>query len=163
MNYVAYAFVWWLILAVIGLITFPLVSSICSKLPDRGYSISKIVGLLIVTYLTWIMPSLHIMKFGLGVIVLSLLILAIISFFLGRKQLKIDRPLLKSMIISETIFTIAFVCFLVIVSRKPDIYWNYSDDYVHYGFFNSVLRSDYFPPRTLGLLVKDWSTITVAI
>jgi YYY domain-containing protein len=147
MNYVAYAIVWWLVLGVIGLIAFPLVSRICSKLPDKGYSISKLSGLLIMTYVSWILPSLHIMKFGLGVIILSLLILGALSFFLGRKQLKIDRSLLRSIIISEAVFTVAFVLFLVIISRKPDIYFAYSDDYVHFGFFNSILRSDYFPPK----------------
>jgi len=45
MLQVAYAIIWWLILLVIGLITFPLVSRVCSRLPDKCYSILKILGL----------------------------------------------------------------------------------------------------------------------
>jgi hypothetical protein len=47
MIQLAYAILWWFVMVVIGLIAFPLVSRVCSRLPDKGYSISKILGLLL--------------------------------------------------------------------------------------------------------------------
>ena len=66
MIQVGYAIVWWLLLVVVGLVTFPLVSRVCNRLPDRGYSISKILGLLLITYFSGLVASAHLLKWGGG-------------------------------------------------------------------------------------------------
>lgn len=146
MIQIAYAVIWWLILLVVGLITFPLVSRVCSRLPDRGYSISKILGLLLITYLSWLLASAHLLKFGYINISVSLLLLLALSFLLGRKHLNLRNLPLRSMVISEALFAIAFALFLFILSHKPDLYVLWSEDFMDFGFLNSILRSDYFPP-----------------
>ena len=77
----AYVVIWWLILTFIGLITFPLVSRVCGGLQDKGYAISKILGLLILTYFSWLLASTHILKFGYINIFVSLLLLIALSLF----------------------------------------------------------------------------------
>ena len=77
----AYVISWWLALEIIGVVSFPLVSRVCGSLKDRGYSISKLVGLLILTYLTWMFSSLKILSFGYISILISFLLLA--AFSLG--------------------------------------------------------------------------------
>ncbi|MFA5054853.1 MAG: DUF2298 domain-containing protein [Dehalococcoidia bacterium] len=146
MIQVAYAVIWWLILLVIGLITFPLVSRICLSLPDKGYSITKILGLLLVTYLSWLLASIHILQFGYANISVSALILLILSCYLGRKNLNLKNLPLRKMLISEAIFTIVFVLFLVYLRYKPDIFYAYTEDFTDFAFLQSILRSDYFPP-----------------
>ncbi|MBM3156417.1 MAG: hypothetical protein FJ004_03940 [Chloroflexi bacterium] len=146
MMQVAYAIVWWLVLVIIGLITFPLVSRVCHKLPDEGYSISKIIGLLLITYFCWFLGSTHLIKFGYVNISISLLLLIALSLFLGRKQLKIKSLPLKTMLISEALFAVAFALFLVYLRYKPDIFFAFSEDFMNFTFLNSILRSDYFPP-----------------
>ena len=146
MIQIAYAILWWLILLVIGLITFPLVSRVCSRLPDKGYSISKILGLLLLMYFSWMLASTHIVKFGIINVVISLLILTALSLFFGRKQLSFKNLPLKSMLITEAIFAVAFCVFLFILSHKPDLTLLYSEDFTDFGFLNSILRSSYFPP-----------------
>ena len=89
MIQVAYAIIWWLILLVIGLITFPLVSRVCGGLLDKGYSVSKILGLLLLTYFSWLFASLHLLKFGYLNISISLLLLLAFSIYLGRKNLSL--------------------------------------------------------------------------
>lgn len=146
MIQVAYAVIWWLILLVIGLITFPLVSRICFSLPDKGYSITKILGLLLVTYLSWLLASIHILQFGYANISVSALVLLILSCYLGRKNLSLKNLPLRKMLISEAIFTIVFVLFLVYLRYKPDIFYAYTEDFMDFAFLQSILRSDYFPP-----------------
>jgi len=147
MIQVAYVIFWWLVLMVIGLISFPLVSRVCSRLPDRGYSISKLVGLVILTFLVWMISSLHVMPFGYISILLSLLLLAAFSLYLGRKNLRIADWPRKQIIISESIFTVAFIAFLLIIRGNPDIYFNGAGDALfNCGFIESILRGGYFPP-----------------
>ena len=146
MIQVAYAVIWWLILLVIGLITFPLVSRICGRLPDKGYCISKILGLLLLTYFSWLLASIHLLRFGYINISVSLLILLALSFYLGRKNLSLKNLPLRKMLISEAIFTVAFALFLVYLRYKPDIFYAYTEDFMDFAFLQSILRSDYFPP-----------------
>jgi len=146
MIQVAYVIVWWLVLMVIGLISFPLVSRVCGKLPDKGYSISKLVGLLFLTYITWMLSSLHVMPFGYVSIWISLLLLAALSLYLGRKNLRLAEWPRKQIIISESIFTVAFVLFIVIMVLRPDIYFNNVDHFLDFAFMGTIIRGDYFPP-----------------
>lgn len=146
MIQVAYVIFWWLALVVIGLISFPLVSRICGKLPDKGYSISKLVGLVILTFLVWMISSLHLLPFGPISILISFLLLAVFSLFLGRKHLKIANWPRKSMIISESVFAASLVIFLLIMVGRPDIYFDGADYFMDFAFMGSVIRSDYFPP-----------------
>ena len=146
MIQIAYAFVWWLVLLVVGLITFPLVSRVCGRLPDKGYSISKILGLVFLTYLPWLLASLHLLKFGYINISIAFVLLLALSLYLGRKNLSLKNLPLKSMLISEAIFTVAFALFVVYTRYKPDIFYAYSEDFMDFAFLQSILRSSYFPP-----------------
>jgi len=146
MIQVAYAIVWWLVLVVIGLITFPVVSRVCGRLPDKGYSISKILGLVFLTYFSWLLASLHLLKFGYINIAIAFVLLLAFSLYLGRKNLNLKNLPLKSMLISEAIFTVAFALFVVYTRYKPDIFYAYSEDFMDFAFLQSILRSSYFPP-----------------
>ena len=147
MSQVAYVICWWLALEVIGLVSFPLVSRVCTGLTDKGYSISKLVGLVILTYFTWMFSSLKILPFGLGSIILAFVLLAVLSVGFGRKQLRIADWPRKQIIISEAIFSVFFVISVLIMLGSPDIYFSgASDAYVNFAFLNSTLRADYFPP-----------------
>ena len=50
---------WWLVLELMGLLALPLTWRVFSRFSDRGYGLSKTLGLLIVVYLAWILPSLR--------------------------------------------------------------------------------------------------------
>ena len=146
MIQVAYVIFWWLALVVIGLISFPLVSRVCGKLPDKGYSISKLVGLVILTFLVWMFSSLNLLPFGYISILISFLLLAALSLYLGRKNLRIANWPRKPIIISESVFAASFAIFLLIMVGKPDIYFGGADYFMDFAFMGSILRGDYFPP-----------------
>lgn len=144
---VGYVICWWLIVEVIGWLSFPLVSRVCSSLADRGYAISKLVGMVLLTFLCWLISSLHLLPFGYISLLTSLILLGAISLFLGRKQLSsIVRVNRKSILITELIFTASFLIFVIVQMQNPDIYFAYSEHYMNFGFTQSILRGDYFPP-----------------
>ena len=146
MMQLAYAIVWWLVLLVIGLITFPLVSRVCNRLPDKGYSISKILGLVLVTYFSFLLASTHLVKFGYFNLSISFVLLLVLSLFLGRKYLTRKGLPWKSMLISEAVFSATFLLFLVFLAYRPDID-PLSEDFMDFAFMQSILRTDYLPPH----------------
>jgi YYY domain-containing protein len=131
---------WLLLIVLIGVIAFPLTASFCN-LPERGYSISKLVGLLIITYITWLVVSFKLTTFGIAVIVFSLLILIFLSF----RKFEVNLFTFKTMK-SELVFLISFLVFTVIVMNKPDIYGPHSEDFMDFAFLQSIMRTTYFPP-----------------
>ncbi|MDP6716956.1 MAG: hypothetical protein QF368_20320, partial [SAR202 cluster bacterium] len=52
---------WWLItVEALGLAVFPLAYWLLRRLPDRGFSVSKPLGILLVSYIAWILGALNI-------------------------------------------------------------------------------------------------------
>lgn len=145
-----YIISWFLIIEIIGLISFPIVLFTCPNLNDKGYSLSKTLGILLLTFMTWILVSLHILKFGLFSILFSGLIITIISVLLSYKYRMNPLKLLKEnkniIIKNELVFTISFLVFLLILIKNPNIFYSYSEDFMDYGFIKAILRTEYFPP-----------------
>ena len=52
---------WWIILQALGLAAWPLAFRLLRWLPDRGYTLAKPIGLLIVSYLFWLLVSLRLL------------------------------------------------------------------------------------------------------
>lgn len=144
---IAYVLYWWLALAFIGLVSFPMVSRVCGSVADRGYSVSKIVGLIFLTFISWMLSSLHILPFGYANIAVSVIILMAVSLAFGRKNLKVSEWPRKNIFISEIVFTTAFVALVLIQFGKADIsYSGNCDALFNYAFIQSILRGGYSPP-----------------
>jgi len=72
-------FSWYLATSFLGLLTFPLAYRLFPALADRGYSLSRALGLLLWGYIFWLLASLGIAPNNLGGLILALLILAGLS------------------------------------------------------------------------------------
>jgi len=70
---------WYLAVSFLGLLTFPLTYRLFPGLADRGYSLSRALGLLLWGYIFWLLASLGIVPNNLGGLILALLILAALS------------------------------------------------------------------------------------
>lgn len=142
-----FAFRWWLVLELLGLIIFPIVAFVGKNLWDKGYSIAKPVSLLLLTYLVWIISSLKLIKFSYASILISLIVLGLLSFYLGRKSLSNGAISIKKIALVDLIFLVAFILFVLIMRGKPDLYFAYSEKFVDFAFTKALLRTDYFPPQ----------------
>ena len=56
------AFRWWVVLLFLGFIAFPLAHSLLKGLPDRGYAFSKMLGILIASYIFWLLGTIGILR-----------------------------------------------------------------------------------------------------
>ena len=55
----AYVLQWLVVIELLGLVAFPVLFKLLPFLPDRGYSIAKMFGLLMVSWPMWILGSVH--------------------------------------------------------------------------------------------------------
>lgn len=136
--------IWWLALELIGISALPIALYVGRNLKDGGYSISKPLGLLLLTYFTWIISYLS--GYSLTPILLSSGITIALSlvFYFKNKPLKL--PDKKYVLKFEMLFFLAFVIFSVIRAYSPDIYWTGGEKFMDMTFINSLLRTQQFPP-----------------
>jgi len=136
-----YAAHWYLLIVFLGIISLPLTISICSSLPDRGYSVSKILGILLLAYVSWMLS--YALGYSRNEIMLSLLLICVFSAIIYvKKKPKIDKKLLLR---NELIFGAMFVLFLIIRAYNPEIHDG--EKVFDFMLLNSILKSASLPPH----------------
>jgi len=149
-------FAWWIIVSGLGIICLPFAWHLFHRFWDYGYAFSKIIGILIVSYLVWLWGSLKIFSFTSQTIWLAIAVTVGINFLIIRRQSKKFKKEIKSrwriFAFEEGLFFIAFTTWAYIRSFQPDIYG--LEKFMDYGFINSILRSRFFPPADMWLAGK---------
>jgi len=136
--------IWWLVLEIVGLAAFPIASQLARNLKDNGYSISKPLGLLLLTYISWIISIYS--RYSYFSVLISLAVIGACSFVIclvkGKPQ--VDK---KYLIEFELLFAAAFVAFAIIRAYSPDIYWTGGEKFMDMSFINGILQTSQFPPQ----------------
>lgn len=70
---------WYIVITLLGWLTFPLAYHLFPALQDRGYAFSRTFGLLIWGYVFWLFASLGIAQNDVGGLLLALLVLVGLS------------------------------------------------------------------------------------
>ncbi len=147
--------VWWVLAQVLGWLALPTAMRIFRWLPDRGYSFSKALGLLIVSYFLWIGASTNLLSNDLGGILFSLVLLAGLSawfYFRCRGSLIPDirtlvREKWKLVVTVEVLFLLALLGWAVLRAYAPfKIDYAGGEKFMETAFQNAILRSVHFPP-----------------
>ncbi len=140
----------WLIIQLIALAAFPLVWRLCLHLPDRGYGLTKPLGLLLTAFLLWFGASLGFLRNSLGGAIAALLIVAALSLWLlwhgdsGGALLRWLRENRRLIIVSELLFAVALALWAYFRAFDPAI--SATEKPMELMFLNSVLHSQRFPP-----------------
>ena len=148
---------WYLVVTILGWLTFPLTHRLFPNFADRGYIFARTIGLLIWGYVFWLFASLGISHNDIGGILLALSVLAALSAwaFWDDRQRTMDRG--SSSIISwiqtnrrlilaaEILFLAAFAFLAFVRSANPEILG--TEKPMELAFINAILRSPIFPPR----------------
>jgi len=140
--------IWWVLIEILGIISFPLVFNFCKNLPDKGYSISKIMGILLVSYLSWILGISGLFNYNVTTILIAILIISFLSIFIFYKKksdiIKFFKEKKRMILLNEIIFTMLFIAFLVIRMYTPDILT--LEKFMDFAFINGINRSQHLPP-----------------
>jgi len=144
----AYLVRWWLASEIIGLFTLPLTFRIFRRLPDRGYTFSRIIGLLLVGYVLWIGGTAGVLPFSAGSVVAVVLVLGIVGTGLfARDRGEIAdwlRASKRYVVVAEAVFLGAMLAIAFLRSYQPEI--ANTEKPFEYANYQAVNRSEYFAP-----------------
>jgi len=141
---------WYLLITLLGLLAFPLAYKLMPALTDRGYALSRILGLLIWSYLFWILGSLGVLQNDIGGEMVALLLLAALGFWAWR-SLEGDEVRLwlrkqrRMILIVEMLFLLAFATWAIVRAANPEI--TGTEKPMELAFINAILRSPSLPPN----------------
>jgi len=144
-------FYWWVVVFSLGLIFLPLTNLIFKSFFDRGYAISKILALLLVSYTIWILASLKLAAFTSLSLFIIIGIFLVINSLISSKTTSFShlRPHLMTFIFEEVLFILGFIFWVYIRSFEPSVHG--LEKFMDFGFINSILLSNYFPPLDIWL------------
>jgi YYY domain-containing protein len=144
---------WYLLLLLLGWVVFPVLHRVFAGLPDRGYPLARLAGLLILAWLAWILGSLNLLPFTQLTIALCALLMLAINLFLAYRQrsalMAYARAQWLHILVTEAIFLAVFLFSLNVRLGNPDLWhpWLGGEKPMDFAYFNSVLKAVYFPPE----------------
>lgn len=143
--------VWWLAIFLIGMIFLPVTFLIFNKFIDKGYAFSKILGIVISSYLVWLLGSLHALPFTKITIIMVLLAATLANLWLIKKLKRDGKFSLPFwlFVLEEILFLLGIIAWSYVRASEPSI--RGLEKFMDFGFVNSILRSEYFPPLDMWL------------
>jgi len=148
------AFVSWYALSTLfGAAVWPLAYRMLPGLTDRGYSIIRPLGLLLVGYVFWVLGSLGLLNNSIGGIIFAMLIVVGLSIWAYITHAEGDAATLvrwtrdnwQTILSVELVFLLMFVAWAVVRAYSPEI--RYTEKPMELAFLNGVRASDAFPPQ----------------
>ncbi|HUV95394.1 MAG TPA: DUF2298 domain-containing protein, partial [Anaerolineae bacterium] len=143
---------WLVALSVVGLAAFPLGFVAFRRLRDRGYVLSKTLGLLLLGYLSWLLASAKLLPFTRLTIVCVLagivLVSAAVAWVQRKALLQYLRQRWRLLLVNELLFLGFFFAFWLIRRGNPDL-WHPAtggEKPMDLAYLNAIIKSTYFPP-----------------
>jgi len=141
---------WYLLISILGWITFPIAFKFFKALPGKGFAFSKVLGLLLWGFIFWFLNSIGLLRNNLFGQVTALVLVVCISLWSGWKDrfnalidwVKENRKLI---LIIEIFFFLAFALWVFIRSTNPEIIG--TEKPMEMAFINAILKSPTFPPN----------------
>ena len=146
------ALAWLVMIWLLGLIAFPIAFIVLRGLSDRGYGVSKTLGILLLAWLSWIGPSLKLAPYQRWWIALALgLLIVIAAVIIWRRWAAIGefvRQRRSLLLTEEAIFLALFLLFMLIRIGNPDL-WHPArggEKPMDFAYLNAIIKSTTFPP-----------------
>ncbi|TAK30297.1 MAG: phospholipid carrier-dependent glycosyltransferase, partial [Chloroflexota bacterium] len=143
---------WLLAVELLFLITLPLGLLLFRALPDRGYLLTKSLGLLLLAYVSWMLSSLHLLPFVRWTILLAgLLILLGSAVAVWRRRDELTSFVIQNrrlILMFELVFLAAFLFDWFLRLANPDL-WHPArggEKPMDFAYLNAVTKTTYFPP-----------------
>lgn len=142
---------WWLMVTLAGVAAFPLCVRLLSGLPDRGYTVARTVGMLLVAFVYWILASYGFINNSTNGMILAwliVLVVALVAYFgLGEGINWRDywRENNRVVIAAEVLFITFFVLMFVYRAYQNDTFT--TEKPMEMNFISGIMRSETFPPN----------------
>lgn len=141
---------WYLFITFLGWLTFPVCATFFKKAHDRGFFVSKVVGLLLWGYLYWMGNLSGALANNLAGALSAVVLLLIIATLFARRQgvsetldwVKKNKTII---IFHEAIFLAAFLIWAIVRGANPEIVG--TEKPMELAFINGIYQSPSFPPN----------------
>ncbi|MBQ6483013.1 MAG: hypothetical protein IJI45_18060 [Anaerolineaceae bacterium] len=149
MNMIFDILKWYFVLTGFGLIGLPIVFGFLKKLPGRGFVFARSLGLILTSYVYWLLGSLGFLRNNIGSLLLVILVFVGLAVFAWIKQKneigEWFRNSLGYVIASELVFLLGFILVITLRLGGPEV--SGTEKPMEMMFINSILKSETFPPR----------------
>jgi YYY domain-containing protein len=141
---------WLLALEIIGLAFLPLTIWLFRWLPDRGYVFAKLLGLVLITYITWLAGSAAPVAESAVVPVLALVVAGGAGWWMGgREVLVFVRERGRLIAIEEILFVAALLAWSLMRAYYFHPAISHTEQYMDMMFLNTSFHSASYPPADL--------------
>ena len=141
------AAVWYLTLALVGLLAWPIVWTLFPRLGDRGFGLSRILGLVFATYAMTVAVTFHALGNGRRAALACLAALAVVSAWIALRErydlVRFFRENRRALVQSEIVFAAGFLLFLGLRALNPEIYWG--EKPMDFSILNILVRTRSLP------------------
>lgn len=141
---------WWLLSSLAGAVALPLTFSLLRGLPDRGYTLARVLGLLLTGFIFWLGTSLGLLSNTPGSMVLAWLILAGCAATLyWRSERCLDvrgwwRENRRFVLLAELLFICALLALALLRAHNSNL--TGTEKPMELAFLSATQRSLSFPP-----------------
>lgn len=139
---------WWLAATVIGVIATPYAFRLFRFLPDRGYTLARTLGIVLVVYPLWLLAVLGLVPYSAGPAVLLLGLLAAGAIALAGRDRQALAAHLRAhaalIVTAEVVFAAVLIGLGVLRAYAPAI--DATEKLFEFSLFNGVLHSTRMPP-----------------
>lgn len=145
---------WYLSMQLMSLAALPMCFGLCTRLHDRGYGLSKALGLILSSYLTFLLAY-RIMPFSSQSVAASVSFIGLISVISLWRLLPefadFVRKNFRLIAVYELVFLLAFVLMLAVRAQVPQVTYVISDwaaeKFTDFSILQGLLSSSWFPPH----------------
>ena len=141
--------VWLATVEIIGLTAFPLAFFLFPKLQDRGFGLSKALGILLIGYAAWILSVTHLVPsipttLGIFVVVMAAAS-AILIYKRGEEMLDFIKRRWRLIAVTELIFLVVFIAWTLFRAYDPAI--DHTEQPMDFAFLNASINSTFGQPE----------------
>jgi len=145
--------IWYLYLAVLGLLFFPVSKKLFGTFVDQGYAFSKTISIIVLSYAIFLLGILHILPYTKESLIIIILIAGFIIYRYFKTEIKeikkIDKKTLLLIGGIEIMFFISLLALTFVRGQEPSIHG--LEKFMDFGFMQSINRTEYFPPKDMWL------------
>lgn len=143
---------WLAAIVVMGAAAWPILFVLAPGLPDRGYALSRIFGLLLVSWMSWCAAGWGVVPFGAGPVAGAMGLTALVSLGVLRRRAREFRSFVAAqwrlLLGGEAVFFAAFVAMAAVRLSNPDLWHPHlgGEKPMDAAYLNAVALSEWFPP-----------------
>ncbi|MCC6803065.1 MAG: hypothetical protein IT319_09285 [Anaerolineae bacterium] len=142
---------WWLLVTLAGAAALPLCLRLLGGLPDRGYTLARAAGLLLVGFVFWLLASLGFLRNTTDSMALAWLIVLIagLALYFGTGGERIDlrawwRDNSRVVIVGEIVFFVLLFGWAIYRAYQNNL--SGTEKPMELAFLSATMRSEVFPP-----------------